>query len=237
MRGAAAMAIAAVGLALAGVALRTAARVDAALVAAGRELAALRPLAAEEAHAAAGAALDGALPLPRLTAEQRAALARQALAARYWSGAYDDLRPARDETGAVTEPDAETRLLMANAAYRRAMQSGSRALAVAGLDEAVRQYADLLRAYPGHAAAAYNFEVAARVRAALATGAPAALPQPLPEEPAGDLPGGPTLHGHPGAPPAGTDMQRFRIVIPMSPDERRSIPERSGEGERPRRKG
>jgi hypothetical protein len=233
-------AIGAVVFLLAGGALWSAGGLEAQLAAAHRELASLRYGAIDDTHARLAADLDDAWPLPGVTARQRADLARQVVTARYWRGDYDTLRPARDESGALVETDVEVLLVMANAAYRRAAASESRAITLAGLDEALRQYADVLRAQPGHTDAAYNYEFAARLRASLSgdrtsdrirrdDDAPAMAPS--------DLPGGPTLHGRPGAPPAGTDMRQFQMVIPMSPDERRAVPERSGEGDRPRRKG
>lgn len=235
------LAIGAVVLLVAGGALWSAGGLDAQLAAAHRELASLRYGAIDETHRRLAEALDDAWPLPRVTARQRTDFHRQVILARYWRGDYEGLRPERDETGALVETDVETLLVMANAAYRRATASESRAITLAGLDEALRQYADVLRAQPGHGDAAYNYEFAARLRASLAADRTSdrrrmddddeAPPTPS------DLPDGPTLHGRPGAPPAGTDMRQFQMVIPMSPDERRAVPERSGEGDRPRRKG
>ena len=54
---------------------------------------------------------------------------------------------------------------------------------------------------------------------------------------AGDLPLGPTLHGAPGAPPEGTDMKQFKVVVPMRPDERKQLPQGASEGEQRKRRG
>lgn len=233
-------AVGAVAGLLVGMALWSAGNLEGQLADAHRELASLRYGAIDETHARVAAALDEAWPLPGITARQRADLDRQVLAARYWRGQYEGLQPERDETGAVIETDVEMLLVKANAAYRRATGSETRAITLAGLDEAMRQYADVLRAAPGHTDAAYNYEFAARLRAAMsgdrATDIRRADDDAAPATPS-DLPDGPTLHGRPGAPPAGTDMRQFQMVIPMSPDERRAVPERSGEGERPRRRG
>ena len=52
----------------------------------------------------------------------------------------------------------------------------------------------------------------------------------------GDLPSGPTLHGHPGAPPTKSEMSQFKIVIPKRGDERKDNPE-AGKGGQKIRKG
>lgn len=233
-------AIGAVVLVVIGIALWSAGGLDAQLADADRELASLRYGTIDETHARLAEAMDGAWPVPGITARQRADVNRHVVVARYWRGDYEGLRPERDETGALVESDTETLLVMANAAYRRAAVSESRAITLAGLDDALRQYADVLRAQPGHTDAAYNYEFVARLRASLA-GRESDLRRmddedETPPTPS-DLPDGTTLHGRPGAPPAGTDMRQFQMVIPMSPDERRAVPERSGEGDRPRRKG
>ncbi len=223
-----------------GGALWSAGGVDAQLAEASRELASLRYGTIDDTHARVAVAIDDAWPIPGITARQRADFDRQVVVARYWRGDYAALQPARDDTGALAEADVETLFVKANAAYRRAMASESRVIALAGLDEAIRLYADVLGVRPGHADAAHNYEFAARLRVSL-SGDRVADTRRVDEEAEvaapSDLPDGPTLHGRPGAPPAGTDMRQFQMVIPMSPDERRAVPERSGEGERPRRKG
>ena len=50
------------------------------------------------------------------------------------------------------------------------------------------------------------------------------------------MPSGPTLHGFPGAPPKGTDMSQFKIVIPKRGEERKDNPE-AGKGGAKVRKG
>lgn len=233
-------AIGTVVLLLVGSALWSAGGLDAQLAEASRELASLRYGTIDDTHARLAEAIDDAWPLPGITARQRADFDRQVVVARYWRGDYGALQPERDETGALAETDVETLFVKANAAYRRAMASESRVIALAGLDEAIRLYADVLGVRPGHAGAAHNYEFAARLRVSL-SGDRVPDVRRLDDEAQvaapSDLPDGPTLHGRPGAPPAGTDMRQFQMVIPMSPDERRAVPERSGEGERPRRKG
>lgn len=245
MRTATTLTLAAILAFFAGGALWSAGDVETGLADAEGLMTALRHDEVADTHATLAEALDG-WGLPVVAARQRADLDRQIAAARYWRGEFGSLTPLRDDTGALIESDVDLLFIKANAAYRRADASESRAGLIAGLDEALRQYADVLRAAPGHVDAAYNYEFVARRRAIESAGNP---DMPLRRDdddghghshgaaPAGDLPGGLTIHGLPGGPPAGTDMRQFQMVIPMSPDERRAVPERSGEGERPKKKG
>ena len=51
-----------------------------------------------------------------------------------------------------------------------------------------------------------------------------------------NIPSGPTLHGRPGGPPAATDMNQFKIVIPKRGEERKDAPD-AGKGGQKIRKG
>jgi hypothetical protein len=45
-----------------------------------------------------------------------------------------------------------------------------------------------------------------------------------------------TIHGRPGGPPEGSDMKKFRMIVPMRPDERMEA-EQAGRGANKIRKG
>lgn len=136
--------------------------------------------------------------------------------AGYWLGEYDAAARGGDP------------FLAANAAYRAAVRHGGDWRALIGrLDGAVAQYADVLRASPGHPDAAYNYEFAIRYRAAIA-----ARQQNVPAE--GDRPDV-TVHGLAGAPPEGTDMKKFKMIVPMRPEERREAEEAGKRGRRIRK--
>jgi tetratricopeptide (TPR) repeat protein len=136
--------------------------------------------------------------------------------ALYWLGEYENAARSHDP------------MLAANAAYRAAIQRGGDWRAVVGrLDGAVAQYADVLRANPGHPDAAYNYEFAVRYRAAIA-----GRQQDIPAE--GDRPGV-TVHGLSGAPPDVRDMKKFKVIIPMRPEERREAEEAGKSGRRIRK--
>ncbi|MDP2052539.1 MAG: hypothetical protein Q8L75_02800, partial [Acidobacteriota bacterium] len=122
--------------------------------------------------------------------------------AAYWQGDYDAV---------ATNVDAK--LMAANAAYRKLRQEGGTWQTVVGrLDNVVKSYAEILREQPDNAEAAFNYEYAARLRAVLT-----ARKQPVaPFDATATL----TLHGVEGAPPEASDMKKFKMIVPMRPDER-----------------
>lgn len=181
-------------------------------------------------------AADGAL-VPRLSQALVSSLRGQQATTRYWLGTYGRLTPERDAAGALSETDPVVLELGAHAAYRAAQHAPDQAAAVKRIDDIVRGYADVLRARPGDENAAWNYEFAARVRATLQQSRQPVMPEPEASGLAGDLPIGPTMHGAPGAPPEGTDMKQFKVVVPMRPDERKQLPQGASEGEQRKRRG
>ncbi|MDP2390413.1 MAG: hypothetical protein Q8N52_08825 [Acidobacteriota bacterium] len=138
--------------------------------------------------------------------------------AAYWQGDYDAV---------ATNVDAK--LMAANAAYRKLRQEGGTWQTVVGrLDNVVKSYAEILREQPDNAEAAFNYEYAARLRAVLT-----ARKQPVaPFDATATL----TLHGVEGAPPEASDMKKFKMIVPMRPDERLEA-EKAGKGTTKVRKG
>lgn len=136
--------------------------------------------------------------------------------AAYWLGEYEEAQRGGDP------------FLAANAAYRAAVRQGGDWRAVVGrLDGAIAQYAEALRANARHPDAAYNYEFAIRYRAAIA-----ARQQNVAAEAGGpDL----TVHGLAGAPPDTRDMKKFKVIIPMRPEERREAEEAGKSGRRIRK--
>lgn len=181
-------------------------------------------------------ASDGAL-LPRVSQALVTSLREQQSTTRYWMGAYGRLTPERDAAGTLAETDPIVLELGAHAAYRAAQNDPDQAVATKRIDDIVRGYADVLRAQPGDESAAWNYEFVSRVRATLQQSRTPVMPEPDAGGLAGDLPLGPTLHGAPGAPPEGTDMKQFKVVVPMRPDERKQLPQGASEGEQRKRRG
>jgi hypothetical protein len=168
--------------------------------------------------------------------------------ALYWEKQYDSLSLARDASGQLVETDPEVLFLAANALYRAGHRPDADRVAVVGaLDVAIATYADVLRQAPGYIDAAYNYEYAVRARdtAARRRDAPRARTnggaQPAVAAGQGarqfDLPSGPTMHGSPGAPPPDQENSKFRVLVPMQPEERQGNPDQAGQGTRRVRKG
>lgn len=138
--------------------------------------------------------------------------------AAYWQGDYDTV---------ATNVDAK--LMAANAAYRKVRQEGGTWQTVVGrLDNVVKSYAEILREQPDNAEAGFNYEYTVRLRAVLT-----ARKQPVaPFDATATL----TLHGFEGAPPEASDMKKFKMIVPMRPDERLEA-EKAGKGTTKVRKG
>lgn len=139
--------------------------------------------------------------------------------ASYWRGDYQ----------AVTE-NADAKLLAANAAYRSMRKSGGSWQAVVGkMDSLIKQYAEILREDPGNEEAAFNYEYIVRLRQVIA-----ARKSPVAAFDAMDQ--GLTIHGFAGAPPEDSDMKKFKMIVPMRPDERLEA-EKAGKGTTKVKKG
>ena len=138
--------------------------------------------------------------------------------AAYWQGDYD-----------TVASNTDAKLLAANAAYRTLRKQGGTWQAVVGkMDSVVKSYAEILREEPGNAEAGFNYEYIVRLRAVLA-----ARKQPVaPYDASATL----TLHGFEGAPPEESDMKKFKMIVPMRPDERLEA-EKAGKGTTKVRKG
>jgi hypothetical protein len=200
----------------AGTVLWFASQAEARLAAAEYALVTLRyERAAEELEAAGGTGVLDPLV-------QRVGGARTDSAiARYWSGDYE----------ALSESEAESlKLLAANAEYRMLRSTGGTYQSfVARLDAIAKRYGDILRTQPHNEDAAYNYEFVLRLRRAAMT-----AKQNIPGlDPAA---GGITVHGVPGAPPQDSDAKKFKMIVPMMPDERQEA-EEAGRAGRKIRKG
>lgn len=186
------------------------------LAVAERDLAMLRYADAAEAAAQPGGRLAALMPGAGRSAADAKTLATTA---GYWQGKYD----------AVAE-NAEAKLLAANAAYRTMRKAGGSWQAVVGrMDSLVKQYAEILREDPSNTEASFNYEYIVRLRQVIA-----ARKQPV--APVDSTESGLTIHGFAGAPPEESDMKKFKMIVPMRPDERLEA-EKAGKGTTKVRKG
>ena len=185
------------------------------LAAAERDLVTLKYDDAAAGAAQPGGRLARLMPLSATAADAKAL----ASTAGYWRGDYD---------AAIENPDAK--LLAANAQYRKIREQGGSWQAVVGrMDTIVKQYAEILRENPNNTEAAFNYEYVVRLRAVLAA-------RKLPVPPVNAKSAGLSIHGYAGAPPEESDMKKFKMIVPMRPDERLEA-EKAGKGTTKVRKG
>ncbi|HWI16112.1 MAG TPA: hypothetical protein VNT81_00085 [Vicinamibacterales bacterium] len=185
------------------------------LAAAERDLVTLKYDDAQAAAAVPGGRLANLMPGAATAAEAKALEST----AGYWRGEYDR---------ATENPDAK--LLAANAAFRKAREAGGSWQAVVGrFDTIVKQYAEILREDPNNADAAFNYEYVVRLRAVFAA-------RKMPVPPLDAKAAGLSIHGYEGAPPEESDMKKFKMIVPMRPDERLEA-EKAGKGATKVRKG
>ena len=97
------------------------------------------------------------------------------------------------------------------------------------MDSLVKQYAEILRENPSNTEAAFNYEYVVRLRSVIAT-----KKQPVPPVDAKNS--NISIHGFAGAPPEESDMKKFKMIVPMRPDERLEA-EKAGKGTTKVRKG
>jgi hypothetical protein len=84
--------------------------------------------------------------------------------------------------------------------------------------------------------AAYNYEYVARLRDQMARSQGKAKLTPSPTaERAGDLPGGPTIHGKPGMPPPEEKLEDLEILTPLEFGDREAQPEATPGAKRERK--
>jgi hypothetical protein len=211
-----AQAIIALLLVAAGAVLWRSSEAERRLAAAERDLVTLRYDAAAEGAAQPGGRIANLMPGAGGTS---ADAANVATTAGYWQGNYE----------AVAE-NADAKLLAANAAYRNMRKAGGSWQAVVGrMDTLVKQYAEILRDDPSNTEAAFNYEYIVRLRQVIA-----ARKQPVAPFDATDS--GLSIHGFAGAPPEASDMKKFKMIVPMRPDERLEA-EKAGKGATKVKKG
>jgi hypothetical protein len=185
------------------------------VAAAERDLVTLKYDDAQAAAAQPGGRLANLMPGASTAAEAKSLEST----AGYWRGEYDR---------ATENPDAK--LLAANAAFRKAREAGGSWQAVVGrFDTIVKQYAEILREDPANTDAAFNYEYVVRLRAVFAA-------RKLPVPPLDAKAAGLSIHGYEGAPPEESDMKKFKMIVPMRPDERLEA-EKAGKGATKVRKG
>ena len=158
---------------------------------------------------------------------------------QYWQRDYDSLveiakaPPAQDAESASVDPDLL--LLAANATFR-ATQAGpqDKATLLKNLDGVIHAYSEALRAGSERPDAAFNYELAVKLRAELANGKRKGMPMAMSVEEKSES----NMHGDPGEPPKDMKAEQFQIRVPMDPKDFKSKEDQSaGTGQARKRKG
>jgi hypothetical protein len=178
----------------------------------------------------------------------------------YWLGRYGDVAADTDNASA----DAAVLRTVANAAFRESQrvvpgtgnrpasgrgatsgevaperlrrEGGEPGAVIQRLDGVLQAYASALKASSRDLDAAYNYEYVARLRdrAARSPGKVTLTPAPA-DARAGDLPGGPTIHGTPGMPPPEAKMEDLEMLAPLEYGDREAQPEATPGAKRERK--
>jgi cell division protein FtsL len=154
---------------------------------------------------------------------------------QYWQRHYTDLaQTASSQKKSDEQVDPNLQFIVANATYRLAQRGPQdKATILRNLDNAIRAYADALRAGNDRPDAAFNYELALRIRAEIASGKRKEFPFEMTEDKTDA-----NMHGDPGEPPKDMKVQQFQIRIPMDPkDFKNSQEQTAGTGQQRKRRG
>jgi hypothetical protein len=158
---------------------------------------------------------------------------------QYWQGDYASLveiakaPPAQDTESDAVDP--ELLLLAGNASFRAAQHGPQdKTTVLRNLDGVIHTYAEALRAGIDRPDAAFNYELAVKIRAELAAGKLKSMPEGVAVAEKTDA----NMHGDPGEPPKDMKVEQFQIRVPMDPKDFRSKQDESaGTGQARKRKG
>jgi hypothetical protein len=175
--------------------------------------------------------------LPWVSRATMAEIRSRRAALQYWQGHYADLvelgRAAQTTTNPDEPADPDLQLLVANATFRTAQRAPQdKVTLLKNLDEVIRAYGDALRSGSERADAAYNYELAIRIREEIASGKRKGGISAMVEDKTDA-----NMHGDPGEPPKDMKVQQFQIRVPMDPKDSRSKDETAGTGQMRKRRG
>ena len=208
-------------------------RVEAALADVREQTATLQFEGAQRSLDAAATDVGYVEWVPRVGRDFRDQIKLRQAVLQYWQRNYDALIAQPTEpnaTGAVATP--ELQLVVANAAYRDGQaHATNRAETLEALEDAVANYATVLRNAPWHPDAAFNYEYAARLREEVTKGRKPTSP-PRPQSADNED----TELGFQGE-PAATARQKFEIYIPLDSGDSRPVGGDAGKAPPGSRKG
>lgn len=217
MKGVMACWLAALGLGIIGLACLMAGRFEQSVAQAERNLTTLDYAGAEDIFGRAERYLEYASYIPGVGHQALNDIRAQKAWLRYWQGQYGAIIPHSDDPiGSLPRDNTELQFVVANALYRSAQaqareRQNDRAGALQSIDIGIKAYLAVLRNSPRNEDAAFNYEYLVQLRGAMLTGN---------GRPKGGDSGEKTNpHGQPGGTPQHSDMNDFKIQIPLEPKE------------------
>ena len=191
-------------LAAAALALLSGSRLERRLAAADRALATLDLAGAAAGYDSVAASLAPTARVPWLLGGLRDTVAVKQAAVRYWRGDYLPIVTFYDSPDSPSiAGNVDLQLLVANARYRAGQRpDASRDMALGALDRAIGVYRRVLEGNDANADAAFNYELAVRLRSRIAAGD--AVPEVR----------RPSVPGNEGTEPEEADMEDIQIYVP-----------------------
>ena len=177
--------------------------------------------------------------LPWKSTQTVAEIKRHRAELQYWQHDYATLADIATapavQAGENGSTDPELLLIAANAAFRTVQRGPQdKASLMKNLTMVIHAYSEALRAGNDRADAAYNYELAVRLREAVGAG----KLKSMSGEFQGDDKSEGSMHGDPGEPPKEMKVDQFEIRVPMdSKDMKNSQDQSAGTGQVRRRRG
>lgn len=203
-----------------------------------RQLATLDAGAKTAAAADLGSSFGYASSVP-FVADRLAEIRWQRVTMAYWLSSDGTVAPERRGDAGPAEKDPRIQFLLANAEFHASQRDAvDRQTMLRKLDGVIKSYTDVLKGSPGHVDAAYNYELVARMRNALAKRTDRGRTREEVEQGAsGGKAWKPTMHGKEGEAPPESNMNQFKTLSPLRPDERNQDAGEAGKGGKKVRKG
>ena len=142
-------------------------------------------------------------------------------AVQYWQRNYGTIVPeVTDPVASIPADNVAQQLIVANSIFRIGQaEAKDRTTMVAALDAGILGYQTILKNTPRQEDAAYNYEYLVRLRDEIQKGRRKGQPSDANDD---------GQHGQAGGPPPTTNMEKFKVYIPLDSSER----ERAGEAGR-----
>jgi hypothetical protein len=217
MKGVIACWLAALGVGLLGFGCLTAGRFEQSVARAQRNLTTLNYEGAEEIFTRAEQYFEYASYVPGVGNQALNDIRARKAALHYWQQQYDAIIPHSDDPiGSLPRDNTELQFIVANAVYRSAQaqakqRQNDRQSVLQSIDTGIKAYLAVLRNSTRNQDAAFNYEYLVQLRGAVLAGN---------GKPKGGDSGEETNpHGQPGGTPQQTDMNDFKIQIPLEPKE------------------